>query len=323
MRTMSDVRAWLSQDAVGTCETAAAPWWRLLQRYRPGARVVVVRRPVAEVVKSLMGINFYGPTPFDRAALTERMTRADAKLGQIERRVSGALSVDFAALNDESTCARVFEYCLPYAHDTVHWRSLAGVNVQISMPGMARYVLAHISQIEALASQATQAVLSGFALGGHHPLEGVEIAQEPLSMLIRDGEAIFAEHSLAVGERADSFRDKNIPLMREVEATGRLMITTARSNGRVFGYLMTVLSPTFESKTRTVGVHTLFFASASFPGLGMRLQRAAAAALQRIGVNEVVGRAGVRGDGDRSDVLYRRMGAAEDGRLYRLRLGDA
>lgn len=323
MRAVADVRAWLSQDGSGTVETGAAPWWRLLPRYRPDARVVVVRRPVAEVVESLMRIDFYGPTPFERATLSERMTRLDAKLDQIERRIPGALSVSFAGLANEENCARVFEYCLPYSHDPAHWQALMGVNVQCSMPGMVRYARAHAVHLDAFASQATQAVLSGFASQERRPLVGVEVTQEPLEALIRDGGAIFAEHSLAVGERADSFRDKNIPLMREVEAAGLLMVTTARSNGRIFGYLMTVLSPSFESKTRMSGIHTLFFASPSFPGLGMRLQRTAAAALRRIGVDDVVGRAGVRGDGDRSDALYRRMGAVEDGRLFRLQLGDA
>ena len=66
MRMLSDVQAWLSQDAVGTAETAGAPWWRLLPRYRPDARVVVVRRPVREVVDSLMRIEMHGTLAFDR-----------------------------------------------------------------------------------------------------------------------------------------------------------------------------------------------------------------------------------------------------------------
>ena len=34
-RSLDDVRAWFSQSYTGTVETAAAPWWRLIQRLRP------------------------------------------------------------------------------------------------------------------------------------------------------------------------------------------------------------------------------------------------------------------------------------------------
>ena len=56
--SMTAMRAWLGQPCTGTVETAAAPFWRLLTALRPDARIVVkLRRPVPDVVASLMALN--------------------------------------------------------------------------------------------------------------------------------------------------------------------------------------------------------------------------------------------------------------------------
>ena len=54
VRAPADVRSWLAQDHTGTAETAAAPWWRLVQHYRPDVRTLVVRRPVAGTLPRLV-----------------------------------------------------------------------------------------------------------------------------------------------------------------------------------------------------------------------------------------------------------------------------
>src|SRR5664279_2954834 len=89
MRSLDDVRSWLAQPLTGTVETAAGPFWRLLMDLAPDARVVVLRRPVAEVVDSLVRLGF------ERAPMVRIMTRLDAKLAQIAVRVPGCLSVSF------------------------------------------------------------------------------------------------------------------------------------------------------------------------------------------------------------------------------------
>ena len=56
------------------------------------------------------------------------------------------------------------------------------------------------------------------------------------------------------------------------------------------------------------------------PGLGLKLQRAALAALRQKGVDETWMHANTRGSGDRIDILYRRLGAQDVGHLYRVEL---
>ena len=79
--------------------------------------------------------------------------------------------------------------------------------------------------------------------------------------------------------------------MAVLEGFGALQITTARSNGRMFGYLLTVIGPALEFPDITSATNTFFYASREFPGLGMKLQRASIEALRARGVTEVLMRA--------------------------------
>ena len=56
------------------------------------------------------------------------------------------------------------------------------------------------------------------------------------------------------------------------------------------------------------------------PGLGLKLQRAALRELKTRGVDEVFMQDGVRGSGGRINAIYRRLGAQDDGQVYRLQL---
>jgi hypothetical protein len=72
------------------------------------------------------------------------MKKLDRKLDQIEKRVPNALSVRFEDLTDETTCARIFEFCLGMPHDSARWQQLAPMNIQCHMHGIIRYFRAHI-----------------------------------------------------------------------------------------------------------------------------------------------------------------------------------
>ena len=89
IRTMEDAKSWLSQPSTGSAETALAPFWRLLPK---DARLVIVRRPVAEVKDSLLRLSLGDGGAFDPIALDGLLKRADAKLDQIRgARVRGCL----------------------------------------------------------------------------------------------------------------------------------------------------------------------------------------------------------------------------------------
>lgn len=154
MRGVDDVHSWLSQDYVGTIETAAAPWWRLVQDCRPDVRVVTVRRPVDEVVDSLMRVDMRGVCDFRPDALRVAMRWMSRHLDQLEREVPNVMSVRFADLASEATCAAVFEHCLPYQHMHEWWATMAPINLQTDLPAQMRYLGAHAPQISRTIAEA-------------------------------------------------------------------------------------------------------------------------------------------------------------------------
>jgi hypothetical protein len=81
------------------------------------------------------------------------MKKLDRKLDQIEKRVPNALSVRFEDLTDETTCARIFEFCLGMPHDSARWQQLAPMNIQCHMHGIIRYFRAHIPQLAHFSAQ--------------------------------------------------------------------------------------------------------------------------------------------------------------------------
>jgi len=318
MRSLGDVRSWIAQPMTGTAETAAAPYWRLLSKLAPEARVVIVRRPVEAVVESLTKIETFGVGQFDRETLTRAMKRGEAKLKQVAARWPGALQVDFTALENEETCAAVFEHCLPYKHDSAWWRYLAPVNVQCDFPALMRYARAYAPQLAKLGETAAYQMRADLAAREQPEPDGMALQEESFDAWKRDGVRLFERHCVAVGEAPSAHGAKHWDLMGEIAARGDMQIVTARSNGRMFGYLMTILSPSLEDPGRRSAIQTTFFGDEAVPGIGTRLQRFALAKLKARGIDEVFFRAGPRGSGPKMGALYRRLGAEPDGGIYRL-----
>lgn len=314
-RSLDDVKTWFAQPHTGTVETAAAPWWRLVQEFRPDIRVAVVRRPLAEVVDSLAKLGF----PPDNTAVF--MARYDRKLDQIERRVPGALSVSFADLATEAACARLFEHCLPFKHDPAWWAGMAPLNLQTDMAATIRYAHAYRGQTEKLRAVAARHSVAALHSRRAAPPDGITIAEESLDAYIEDCADLRRDHSVIIGEAPDYHLGLNFELMRRVESLGGMQTMIARCNGRAFGYLLTIIGPSFDDAEVMSAHHTTFFADSAFPGLGMKLTRLANEALRAKGVGEIIFRAGVRGDGPRLGAFYRRLGAEDYGRLYRLPVG--
>ena len=268
-----------------------------------------------------MRIDWRGVCSFERAAVERTLRRVDAKLSQIVERVPGVLSVRSADLGNEETFAAVFEHCLGVPHDPLWWRAMRGLNLQYPQPPRMRYLMANRPALEKLAAVAKQAQLTALAA---RPVEalGITFQQEPFDVWYRDAEALFRDHCSLVGEEPDSFRRKNARLGRLMDCWGAMQITTARCNGRMFGYLMTVIGPTLEADGVREAEDKTFFASPEVRGLGLKLKRASDAALRERGVRAVWSRAderGVAGIG----ALYRRVGAEDRGRMYRLSLEAA
>lgn len=309
-RSLDDVTSWFKQPCVGTVETAAAPYWRLIQAYEP--KTVVIRRDVNEVIASLSKLNI----AFDPAHMTALMKKADAKLDQIEHRVPNMMSVKYDDLAKEETCKQIFEFCLPYQHDPNWWSAMSAVNLQINLPALLNYFTAYAPQHKKLATIAKHTMVAN--MQSKFEIDGMEIQEEDFETFYRDGQKLFAEHRLAIGESPDMTEDMDIELMRELDKNECMQIITGRCNGRMFGYLMTLISPSLEEHGRMSAVNTVFYASKDANGLGLMLQRSAIEKLREKGVDELFYRAHVRAPKLAS--LYKRMGAVSTGELLVLKL---
>jgi hypothetical protein len=313
MRSLADIASWCSQPLTGTVETGASHWWRLLDKYAPETKVAVIRRPVPEVMESLRKVGCAGP------GVEAELRRQDRKLDQIEKRIPGALPVAFADLAKEDTCARLFEHCLPFKHDHAWWEEISPVNIQIHFPALMRYCTAYKPQLDKLGAMATQKVRSGMTFRRTEPPPGMTFQVEPFRTSYPDAVHLFREHLARTDQRPDDFSRKNIPLIQKADDLGMAQVLTARSNGRMFGYLLTFISPTFDNQTEKIGTQSVFFASPDCPGLGLKLQRESLRLLKEKGVHEVQFR-DARREGLPVGTLFRRVGAQPFGEMLNLRL---
>jgi hypothetical protein len=318
-RSLDDARSWFSQPCNGTVETAGAGFWRLLPKLAPDAKIVVIRRPAKEVIDSLLAIP---GVVFDRPSLTKGMIALDRKLDQIEARLP-CLSVSYADLAKEETCASIFEYCLPYKHDPQHWSSLDASNIQMDMRAAVKLTRAFQPQMAKLAAVAKHRMLADLASRRPVLPDGITIQSEGFDEWLADAAHLLNEHLTQIGEAPTDWQRKNIPLLRLLDEHGHMQIMTARSNGRLFGYLMTFLTPSLTAVGKVTATNGTFFASSDAPGLGIKLQRAALRELKARGVDEVLFEASLRGSGPKLGTLYKRLGAVDHGHTYRLDLAEA
>lgn len=317
MRSLADCRAWFTQPNIGTVETAGAPFWRLIP---PGIRIVTVRRPVADVHASVLR----ALSGCDEIAMLRILRATDRKLDQIEARMPDVLSVRYEDLADEATCKRIFEHCLPYPHDPDWWLGWHEHRVSGNIAAQLRYCRAYWPQITTLQHAAKQEILAGLdrKRSKRLPLDGFTFQQEDYDQWLVDAQPLFRRHLAATGQDAEGYTLKNLPLGKKMADAGALIVTTARQNGRMFGYLMSVISPSLDQRDMLMAQNLLPFASPECPGLGRRLQGAAIEMLRAKGVTQVFARAGVRGDGPRLGSLYRRLGFEADGELFKLEMAE-
>lgn len=138
MRSMADVKEFLLTPNTGTAETGA-PYGRCLIKWLiPNIKEVVILRPVDECVDSLMKIDFEGLFTFDRVKLKKIMERGRCALDKIAKDPN-VLVVNYHDLDDEETCSRLFEFCLPYKFDKKWWDYMNEKNIQVDLKALFLY----------------------------------------------------------------------------------------------------------------------------------------------------------------------------------------
>lgn len=152
MRSLKDVQAFFAQPRVGTVETAAAQGWRIINNLVPGIRQVVIRRPVEDVVRAMLAIDLKGVATYDETRLYKAMAYGDRMLAQVASQ-PGVLEIPFGALGRGSTCAKIFEFCLPYQFDRQWYQNCADKNLQVNVPEYISYYWQNFEAIKAFKSE--------------------------------------------------------------------------------------------------------------------------------------------------------------------------
>jgi hypothetical protein len=144
-----DVGGFFAQHPhTGTAETGAAPAWRLLRRFVPTARLVVVTREIDDIVDSFARSEISRVAAIDESKLHKIVAYNDRCLKQISARWD-TLTVRFEDLGEEETCRKVFEHCLPYAFDRAWWVKMAGRRIESDPGRIVAYYQAHLAEVEA------------------------------------------------------------------------------------------------------------------------------------------------------------------------------
>jgi hypothetical protein len=147
MRSVDDVRALFARPFTGTAETAAAPGWQLIRHHVPGIRSVVVRRPVEDVVASMMHLDLGGSFAYDDGVLRRMISRVARDLERISAE-PGVLTIDYDGLDTEAGCAAVFHHCLGLDMPHGWWLSLREQNVQTNVLDLLRYYHANRAEVD-------------------------------------------------------------------------------------------------------------------------------------------------------------------------------
>lgn len=138
MRSMADVKDLFSTPNTGTAETGT-PYGRCLLKWLvPNLREVVILRPIDEVMASLIAVSERGGFEFDVPRLQKIMERGHRCLLKIAKDPN-VLVINFDDLEQEETCARLFEFCLPYKFDKAWWESYKDKNIQLDFPLLILY----------------------------------------------------------------------------------------------------------------------------------------------------------------------------------------
>lgn len=147
MRSIEDVQEFFERPNTGTVETAAAQAWRIIHHHVPNLRVAVIRRPVDEVIDSVLKVPLKGVATYDEVRLQKVMAYGDRMLRQISA-LPGVLTLNYADISSEDACAALFEHCLPYEFDRPWWDWMKDRNVQADVPSIIRYYHENKIQIE-------------------------------------------------------------------------------------------------------------------------------------------------------------------------------
>jgi hypothetical protein len=125
-RSVSDFLIPFANGMQGTAETGSMLAWQQIRDLMPGTKFVVIKRPIWQVMHSLLRFGLAPP-------VQELIDRDD--LLDVISEQKDTMTLPFDYLSTEVGCKDIFEFCLEEPFDQEWWRLLNGINIQVQMPG--------------------------------------------------------------------------------------------------------------------------------------------------------------------------------------------
>lgn len=128
----------------GAVETAADQYWRLVRQLMPNARVVVLTRPIPEIVASIAGLGI-SLDAFDWGKI---LRAQEARLQRIHHRVPNVLAVTYADLRTEDGTRAVWDHCGNAQWDADWWAKMAEQRLERSYSQVHAYTALHWREMQ-------------------------------------------------------------------------------------------------------------------------------------------------------------------------------
>ena len=142
-RSQDDIRRFFNIPFVGASDSALTLRWREILACRPDCRLVVVRRDLEGVLRSLEAKGVAGSP----VAVSIRL--ADRAISDL-RAAHPVLFVPYEEIGRPEVAARIFETCLGEPMPIEHWRRWEGINVQIDIAKTVLAATANLSGLHAV-----------------------------------------------------------------------------------------------------------------------------------------------------------------------------
>lgn len=312
LRTITDIKAWGNTPMQGSTETFGGQWWRAIAKWLPETHVVCVWREPKAVWLALR-----------KQGLDVPLTWVERQAVQLERaaRKLNAPMVAFADLDNPAMCEALAMHCIGQRPPREWTVGMQALNIQCDLMHLRRYAQANQPAMQQLADNVKGELLCDLTLKASNGVMTVGLETDPdFFSVVSDSRFAITAHLANVGDGLVAEEAKDWALMAKAYAEGRLQIVNAKVNGKVVGYLLTLVSPSVEQAGKLTAVDLAFYASPHWTGAGRAMERESIRILRERGVSELIMRAGIRADGPRLGALYRRLGAEPFGQLYRLGL---
>lgn len=111
----------------GSVETGMIPYWKDIKTIYPKMRMATVRRPIDEVISSLMRLEL--PIHADKMIFTVKL--CIHHMYELENADPSVLKTSYEELATEEGCAKIFQHCLQRPFDHKWWMYMKDQNLQV------------------------------------------------------------------------------------------------------------------------------------------------------------------------------------------------